>query len=52
MGPSVVRYGGNDHPILPCGARVVIETESDVRIVKWKREITLPEHYGKTLDIR
>ena len=32
MGPSVVRYGGNDHPILPCGARVVIETESEVRI--------------------
>ena len=32
MGPSVVRYGGNDHPILPCGARVVIETESEVKI--------------------
>ena len=32
MGPSVVRYGGNDHPKLPCGARVVIETESEVRI--------------------
>ena len=32
MGPSVVRYGGNDPPILPCGARVVIETESEVRI--------------------
>ena len=32
MGPSVVRYGGNEQPILPCGARVVIETESEVRI--------------------
>ena len=31
-GPSVVRYGGNEKPILPCGARVVIETESEVRI--------------------
>ena len=32
MGPSVVRYGGNENPILSCGARVVIETESEVRI--------------------
>ena len=32
MGPSVVRYGVNEKPILPCGARVVIETESEVRI--------------------
>ena len=32
MGPSVVRYGGNEQPILSCGARVVIETESEVRI--------------------
>ena len=32
IGPSVVRYGGNKKPILPCGARVVIETESEVRI--------------------
>ena len=32
MGPSVVRYGGNEEPILSCGARVVIETESEVRI--------------------
>ena len=33
-GPSKVTYGGNDKPILPCGARVVIETESDVEVVK------------------
>ena len=52
LGNSKVIYGGNDKPLLSCGARVVIETESDVRIVKWKREITLPEHCGKTLDIR
>ena len=32
MGRSVVRYGGNEKPILSCGARVVIETESEVRI--------------------
>ena len=35
MGPSVVRYGGNETPILSCGARVVIETESEVRIGEW-----------------
>ena len=34
LGPSVVRYGGNDSPILSCGARVVIETEADVEIVE------------------
>ena len=34
LGPSVIRYGGNDKPILSCGARVVIETESEVKIVK------------------
>tara|TARA_B100000287_G_scaffold349194_1_gene337664 strand:+ start:390 stop:617 length:228 start_codon:yes stop_codon:yes gene_type:complete len=32
LGPSRVIYGGNDKPILPCGARVVIETESEVII--------------------
>lgn len=30
LGPSVVRYSENGKPILSCGARVVIETESDV----------------------
>ena len=34
LGSSVVRYGGNDRPILPCGARVVIETESEVEIIR------------------
>ena len=29
---STVRYGGSDKPILPCGARVVIETTSDIEI--------------------
>lgn len=33
-GPSRVMYGGNDKPLLNCGARVVIETESDVEIVR------------------
>ena len=31
-GDSIVRYGGTDKPILPCGARVVIETEADLEI--------------------
>lgn len=31
-GPSKVIYGGNDKPILSCGARVVIVTESEVEI--------------------
>ena len=34
LGPSKVRYGGNDKPLLSCGARVVIETEAEVEIVK------------------
>lgn len=34
MGDSVVRYGGNDQPILSCGARVVIETEADVEVIR------------------
>ena len=33
LGPSTIMYGGNDKPILSCGARVVIETESDIRII-------------------
>lgn len=31
-GPSEVIYGGNDKPILSCGARVVIVTEADVEV--------------------
>ena len=34
LGPSKVVYGGNDKPLLSCGARVVIETKSEVNIVK------------------
>jgi hypothetical protein len=34
LGPSKIIYGGNDKPLLSCGARVVIETESDINIVK------------------
>ena len=30
-GPCKVIYGGNDKPLLPCGARGVIETESEVK---------------------
>lgn len=32
LGSSEVIYGGNDKPILPCGARVVIVTESEVEV--------------------
>jgi hypothetical protein len=30
LGPSKVIYGGNDKALLSCGARVVIETESEL----------------------
>jgi len=33
-GPSKIIYGGNDRPILSCGARVVIETESEIEIIR------------------
>ena len=32
-GPSRIVYGGNNKPLLSCGARVVIETEADIRII-------------------
>lgn len=34
LGPSVVKYGGNDEPLLPCGARVVVETEGNVKVIR------------------
>ena len=34
LGSSIIRYGGNDKPILSCGARVVIETEAEINILK------------------
>jgi len=33
-GEVTVKYGGNDKPLLPCGARVVIETDGFVEILK------------------
>jgi len=33
-GPSKIIYGGNDKAILNCGARVVIETESEIEIIR------------------
>ena len=33
-GPSSVLYGGNDKPLLSCGARVVIVTESETEVVR------------------
>ena len=32
LGPSKIMYGGNEKPILSCGARVVIMTEADIKI--------------------
>ena len=37
LGPSKIIYSGagcDEKPILSCGARVVIETESEIRIIK------------------
>lgn len=37
LGPSRIIYGGegsNAKPLLSCGARVIIETEAEVRIIK------------------
>ncbi|WP_286930138.1 hypothetical protein [Marinobacter sp.] len=34
LGPSKVKYGGNDKPLLNCGARVVIETMSEVNVIR------------------
>ena len=34
LGPSTVIYGGNNKPLLSCGARVVIKTEAEVEVVK------------------
>lgn len=33
-GDCVVRYGGNEKPLLSCGARVVIETEAEVVVIR------------------
>lgn len=35
LGPSKITYcgGGDQKPILSCGARVVIETDSEIRII-------------------
>ena len=33
-GPSKVIYGGNEKPLLSCGARVVIETEASIDLLK------------------
>ena len=33
-GPSVVKYGGNDKPLLSCGARVLIQTDSEIDIIR------------------
>jgi hypothetical protein len=34
LGPSEVVYSGNDKPLLSCGARVAVVTESEVEIVE------------------
>lgn len=34
LGPSEVVYSGNDKPLLSCGARVAVVTESEVEIIE------------------
>jgi hypothetical protein len=34
LGPSRVVYGGNEKTLLSCGARVIIETESEINIIR------------------
>jgi hypothetical protein len=37
LGPSKIIYGGSGKdakPLLSCGARVIIETESEIRIIR------------------
>ena len=34
LGPSCVIYGGNEKTLLSCGARVIIETESEINIIR------------------
>lgn len=34
LGPSKVIYGAEGKPLLPCGARVVIETEADWKVLR------------------
>lgn len=33
-GPSEVLYSGNDKPLLSCGARVAVVTESEVEVLE------------------
>jgi hypothetical protein len=34
LGNSKIIYGGNNKPLLNCGARVIIETDNDVKIIR------------------
>ena len=34
LGPSRVVYGGNEKTLLSCGARVIIETESEINRIR------------------
>ena len=34
LGPSEVIYSGNDKPLLPCGARVAVVTESEIEVIE------------------
>jgi len=33
-GESRIIYGGNNKPLLSCGARVVIETDSEIEVIR------------------
>ncbi len=34
LGEATLKYGGNDKPLLSCGARVVLETYADIEIIR------------------
>jgi len=34
LGPSEVLYSGNDQTLLPCGARVAVRTDAEVRVLE------------------
>lgn len=33
-GPSSVVYSGNEHTLLPCGARVAVKTHANIKVIR------------------
>ena len=51
LGPSRILYGGagDVKPLLSCGARVVIETEAEIKIIKWKHFLEIMSFFHKKI---